>query len=347
MSGPRAAIARLSLALRVLLYAAFLVVIGYFGFSYGSGYIAVPGDVAFNVPFGGPEAGAVMIAPGPGCLPPPLPLPANKSGDPPDILFNCQILPPDIQTFTGPRPDGIFFQLNENGVSANLKRTGSGDTAKTHITITVDGKTTERDFTGANLPDDIAKTLPASMKSRIDELLARPPAPPMIYLRTGETPAPAQQPGSATPGTQAAPQAAITGRTRNLEYYRVTGPALFQQKLRGNVAVRAGLVGITIALVVLAMIQFERLLAHFQSAELFSERNSGLLRNIGLLLVVIALVQAVATLLPAILARALHPIILGALGPHLFLVFAGLGLCLIAQVMAEASRLEDDAAHTV
>jgi hypothetical protein len=35
------------------------------------------------------------------------------------------------------------------------------------------------------------------------------------------------------------------------------------------------------------------------------------------------------------------------LRPHLFLVFAGLVLVLLAQVMAEAGRLEDEAQHTV
>jgi hypothetical protein len=51
MSGSRASIARLSLALRILLYAAFLTVIGHFcfSFSFSSGHATVPGDTVFDV----------------------------------------------------------------------------------------------------------------------------------------------------------------------------------------------------------------------------------------------------------------------------------------------------------
>jgi hypothetical protein len=127
----------------------------------------------------------------------------------------------------------------------------------------------------------------------------------------------------------------------------LAGPAIVQQQVLGHTGLRAGLVGITIALVFLAIIQLERLLAHFQRAELFSARNSGLLRNLGGLLILVALVQAGGTMLPAILARTLHPALIGALGPHLILVFAGSSLLLLAAVMAEAGRLEEEAQHTV
>jgi hypothetical protein len=127
----------------------------------------------------------------------------------------------------------------------------------------------------------------------------------------------------------------------------LAGPAIVQQQVLGHTGLRAGLVGITIALVFLAIIQLERLLAHFQRAELFSARNSGLLRNLGALLILVALAQAGGTLLPAILARTLHPALIGALGPHLLLIFAGSSLLLLAAVMAEAGRLEDEAEHTV
>ncbi|MFZ1989380.1 MAG: DUF2975 domain-containing protein [Alphaproteobacteria bacterium] len=336
MSGPRAAIARLSLALRILLYTAFLVIIGYFGFSYSSGYVAVPGDMAFEAPVDAPfdlplppnmlasARTCLMIAPAPA---------AQASGSPAASDLAC----PGIATFALPKPDELMFRLNEGGVDVTIRRGGIGNDSKGHITLIKDGTTIERDFTGAKLPDDIVKALPESLKTRIEDFLQHPPPPPpTVFFRTGGM----QQP---LPGGVSANAKPVV---RDM-IYRINGPALFQQQIRGNVALRATLVGMTIALVVLAIVQFERLLAHFQSAELFSERNTGLMRNIGLLLVAIAIVQAVATLLPAILARALHPVILGALGPHLFLLFAGLGLCLIAQVMAEARRLEDEAAHTV
>jgi hypothetical protein len=325
------------LALRILLYGAFLIVIGYFGFSYSSGYVAVPGDMAFEAavdpPFDLPlppnmllpsASTCVMTAPAPG---------AQTPGSPAPNDFGC----PGIATFALPKPSELIFRLNEGGVDVTITRDGFGDESKGHITLIKDGTTTERDFTGAKLPDDIVKALPESPKARIEEFLQHPPPPPpTVFFRTGGMPPPL--PGGASAGTK---------RVERDVIYRINGPALFQQQLHGNVALRATLVGMTIALVILAIVQFERLLAHFQSAELFSERNTGLMRNIGLLLVAIAVVQAVATLLPAILARALHPVILGALGPHLFLLFAGLGLCLVAQVMAEAGRLEAEAAHTV
>jgi len=125
------------------------------------------------------------------------------------------------------------------------------------------------------------------------------------------------------------------------------GPALVQQQVLGHTGLRAALVGVTIALVFLAILQLERLLAHFQRAELFSVRNRGLMRNLGALIVLIALVQAGGTLMPAILARTLHPALVGALGPHLLLVFAGVSLLLLSAVIAEAGRLEEEAEHTV
>ena len=56
MTGPRAAIARLSLAIRILLYAAFLFVIGYLGFSYSSGFVVLPGDFTLSRAGGPPPS---------------------------------------------------------------------------------------------------------------------------------------------------------------------------------------------------------------------------------------------------------------------------------------------------
>jgi hypothetical protein len=149
---------------------------------------------------------------------------------------------------------------------------------------------------------------------------------------------------SAGPETGSFPGRSVQPFDRAIE---LVGPAIVQQQVLGHTGLRAGLVGITLALVFLAIIQLERLLAHFQRAELFSARNSGLLRNLGGLLILVALVQAGGTMLPAILARTLHPALIGALGPHLVLVFAGSSLLLLAAVMAEAGRLEEEAQHTV
>jgi hypothetical protein len=125
------------------------------------------------------------------------------------------------------------------------------------------------------------------------------------------------------------------------------GPAIVSQQVLGHTGVRTAIVVITIALILLAIVQLERLLAHFQRSELFSSRNTSLLRNLGVLIIAVAIVQGIATLLPAILADALHPALLGSLGPHLLLVFAGAALMVLAAVMAEAGRLEEEAEHTV
>ena len=355
MSSSRTAIARSSLALRILRYAAFLGAVGYLGFSYSSGFIALPGDVTFGVaPFDPGKPGvttfiySVLPPASPGTPMPDGPVGfilkrqpgAEASGTPGAELQVQKFVLNRSVGATAPGAPGSnesFIELSGDGANVSITRSGTGDDAKGHITIRQNGKTIERDFTGTTLPDDVLKALPEKLKTKLVDMLKRPPQAGVVLFppATGFA-----APLPSTGGVAMAPGGAVQTLT-------LSGPALLQQQLHGHTALRATLVGVTIALVILAIVQLERLLAHFQQAELFSTRNSGLLRNIGILLIAIAFVQAASTPLPAILAKALHPVLIGALGPHLFLVFAGLGLCLIAQVMAEASRLEDEAAHTV
>lgn len=233
--------------------------------------------------------------------------------------------------------------IDDDGTRVKLTRKGAG---KLHIAITRSGKTTEYDISGPAVPADILQQLPEKLRPTLEQMAsgdgALPPPPPPGAPGGFEAPAPDDDVvlSGGPPMTDGFPEM----RERIVE---LPGPAIIQQQVVGHTGLRAALVGITIALVFLAIIQLERLLAHFQRAELFSARNSGLLRNLGALLIAVAFVQGAATLLPALLARALDPALLGALGPHLLLVFGGFAILLLAAVWAEAARLEDETAHTV
>jgi hypothetical protein len=287
-------------------------------------------------------------------LPPPPPVPASPGG------ANQQ--------------NQVGILTDDDGTRIEFRR-NSADGGKAHLTIRRGDTTTEHVIEDQTIAADVLAQVPEKLREPLQHIVAGTdvPTPPPAPFNIPVPPSggggmlfnvPVPPPGAggvivgpAGPGEAGdviflrrggdvlmAPGPSVMPFDRVID---LPGPAIVQQQVLGHTGIRAGLVGITIALVFLAIIQLERLLAHFQRAELFSARNSALLRNLGLLLIVVAIVQAGATLLPAILANALHPALVGALGPHLLLVFAGSAILLLAAVMAEAGRLEEEAEHTV
>lgn len=307
---------------------------------------AVPGDIVAKVPeklraplarmvSGADEAAAgAMIArefdiavPPPGAPADAMPLPPPAGAG----AFQAGLLRGDDGTIVEFRRD-----IAKDEAELVVRR---GDQAKTHK------------FTGKTVPDAVLNEIPEAMRGQVKEMAAgagkgafvarvHPPGGPGLPGGEGDILF-LKAPG----GPDLAPL--VDGAGGFNRVIELPGPALVQQQVLGHTGLRAALVGVTIALVFLAILQLERLLAHFQRAELFSARNSGLMRNLGALLVLVALVQAAGTLMPAILAKTLHPALAGALGPHLLLVFAGFSILLLSAVMAEAGRLEEEAEHTV
>jgi hypothetical protein len=280
--------------------------------------------------------------------------------------FNVRV-PPPLVGIESQNQIGVL--RDEDGTIVEFHR-DSIKRDEAQLTVRRGEKVNTYAITGKTIPEAAVADIPPALRDSVRAMVEdrHQPSPGTFTLPVpppGTFTIPVPYPGAVVPGP-IAPTASVNKEiiffksgdpeTHPFAASRVptfdraielAGPAIVQQQVLGHTGLRAGLVGITIALVFLAIIQLERLLAHFQRAELFSARNSGLLRNLGALLILVALAQAGGTLLPAILARTLHPALIGALGPHLLLIFAGSSLLLLAAVMAEAGRLEDEAEHTV
>lgn len=289
--------------------------------------------------------------------------------------FNIQVPPPTSapplpETMPVPPPnDAGAYQIGmlrgDDGTLVEFRRNLAKDEAE--LIVHRAGETKTHRIAGKTVPEEILTTLPEDMRGPVKDMVAGEGRGAMhfnkgLFIENSEVGHPGVfvqkigpgagpgMPGGDVVFFNPSAEANLRPMVAGAPFERVIelpGPALVQQQVLGHTGLRAALVGVTIALVFLAILQLERLLAHFQRAELFSVRNRGLMRNLGALIVLIALVQAGGTLMPAILARTLHPALVGALGPHLLLVFAGFSLLLLSAVMAEAGRLEEEAEHTV